>query len=194
MTSKNFVLAMEYCDGGSLYSMLDQPKYFYGLPEEEFLIVLYDIASGMKYLRQQDIIHRDIKPGNIMRKVDENGRSIYKLTDFGAARRLEEEETFTSIYGTEEYLDPNMYEHAVLRRERSQDFGAVVDLWSLGVTIYHTATGHLPFQPYGGRKNTETMYMITTHKASGVISGVQKTENGEIEWRTDLPRTCLLSP
>lgn len=194
MTSKNFVLAMEYCDGGSLYSMLDQPKYFYGLPEEEFLIVLYDIASGMKYLRQQDIIHRDIKPGNIMRKVDENGRSIYKLTDFGAARRLEEEETFTSIYGTEEYLDPNMYEHAVLRRERSQDFGAVVDLWSLGVTIFHTATGHLPFQPYGGRKNTETMYMITTHKASGVISGVQKTENGEIEWRTDLPRTCLLSP
>ncbi|XP_078339559.1 serine/threonine-protein kinase TBK1-like isoform X1 [Crassostrea virginica] len=194
MTSKNYVLAMEYCDGGSLYSMLDQPKYFYGLPEEEFLIVLYDIASGMKYLRQHDIIHRDIKPGNIMRKIDENGRSIYKLTDFGAARRLEEEETFTSIYGTEEYLDPNMYERAVLRRERSQDFGAVVDLWSLGVTIYHTATGHLPFQPFGGRKNTETMHMITTHKASGVISGVQRTENGEIEWRTDLPRTCLLSP
>ncbi|XP_062602166.1 serine/threonine-protein kinase TBK1-like [Saccostrea cucullata] len=185
---------MEYCDGGSLYSMLDQPRYFYGLPEEEFLIVLYDIASGMKYLRQEDIIHRDIKPGNIMRKIDENGRSIYKLTDFGAARKLEEEETFTSIYGTEEYLDPNMYERAVLRRQISQDFGAVVDLWSLGVTIYHTATGHLPFQPYGGRKNTETMYMITTQKAPGVISGIQRTENGEIEWKTDLPRTCLLSP
>ncbi|XP_055999625.1 serine/threonine-protein kinase TBK1-like isoform X3 [Ostrea edulis] len=194
ITSNNYVLAMEFCDGSSLYSMLDQPKYFYGLPEEEFLIVLYDIASGMKYLRQQEIIHRDIKPGNIMRKIDENGRSIYKLTDFGAARKLEEEETFTSIYGTEEYLDPNMYERAVLRRNRSQDFGAVVDLWSLGVTIFHTATGHLPFQPYGGRKNTETMYMITTQKASGVISGIQRTENGEIEWKRDLPHTCLLSP
>lgn len=44
------------------------------------LIVLWKLfvsaASGMKYLRQQDIIHRDIKPGNIMRKVDENGRWV----------------------------------------------------------------------------------------------------------------------
>jgi hypothetical protein len=37
-------------------------------------------------------------------------------------------------------------------------------------------------------------YMITTQKASGVISGIQRSENGEIEWKTELPRTCLLSP
>lgn len=45
MTFKNFVLAMEYCDGGSLYFMLDQFKYFYGFFEEEFLIVFYDIGK-----------------------------------------------------------------------------------------------------------------------------------------------------
>ena len=50
-----------------------------------------------------------------------------------------------------------MYERAVLRRPMGKQFGANVDLWSLGVTFYHVATGHLPFRPYGGRKNKETM-------------------------------------
>lgn len=45
MMSKNFVLVMEFCDGGSLYFMLDQFKYFYGFFEEEFLIVFYDIGK-----------------------------------------------------------------------------------------------------------------------------------------------------
>lgn len=45
MMFKNFVLVMEYCDGGSLYFMLDQFKYFYGFFEEEFLIVFYDIGK-----------------------------------------------------------------------------------------------------------------------------------------------------
>lgn len=38
-------MGMELCEGGSLYSMLDQPKYSYGLPEEEFLVVLFDIGK-----------------------------------------------------------------------------------------------------------------------------------------------------
>lgn len=63
----------------------------------------------------------------------------------------------------------------------------------LGVTLYHVATGNLPFRPYGGRKNKETMYYITTRKASGVISGIQTTENGRIEWGRELPNHCQLS-
>jgi TANK-binding kinase 1 len=50
-----------------------------------------------------------------------------------------------------------MYEKAVLRHVRGQQFGVHVDLWSLGVTFYHAATGNLPFRPFGGRKNKETM-------------------------------------
>lgn len=52
---------------------------------------------------------------------------------------------------------PDMYERAVLRRPLGQHFGVYVDLWSLGVTFYHAATGNLPFRPYGGRRNKETM-------------------------------------
>ncbi|KAK7101898.1 serine/threonine-protein kinase TBK1-like [Littorina saxatilis] len=193
MQTKRIVLVMEYCEGGSLYHMLDQAQYQYGLPEQQFLLVLFHVAAGMQYLRKSGVIHRDIKPGNIMRYLTEDGSSIYKLTDFGAARDLNEDENFTSLYGTEEYLHPGMYQRAVLRQPTGQQFDAKVDLWSLGVTFYHVATGQLPFQPYGGRNNKETMYRIISQKESGVISGQQHFEGGPILWGRELPATCLLS-
>jgi len=61
-------------------------------------------AAGMKHLRDNNIIHRDLKPGNIMKFIGEDGVSTYKLTDFGAARVLEDDQPFMSLYGTEEYL------------------------------------------------------------------------------------------
>lgn len=193
LQTKRVVLVMEYCEGGSLYHMLDQAQYQYGLPEKQFLLVLFHVAAGIQYLRKAGVVHRDIKPGNIMRYLTDDGSSVYKLTDFGAARDLSEEENFTSLYGTEEYLHPDMYERAVLRLPTGQQFDARVDLWSLGVTFYHVATGQLPFQPYGGRSNKETMYQIISKKESGVISGQQHFEGGPILWGRELPATCVLS-
>ncbi|XP_068163394.1 serine/threonine-protein kinase TBK1 isoform X2 [Antennarius striatus] len=148
----------------------------------------------MNHLREYGIVHRDIKPGNIMRVIGDDGRSVYKLTDFGAARELEDDEQFVSLYGTEEYLHPDMYERAVLRKDHQKKYGATVDLWSIGVTFYHAATGSLPFRPFEGpRRNKEVMYKIITEKPSGTISGHQKSENGKIEWSTEMPVSCSLS-
>ncbi|WAR25761.1 TBK1-like protein [Mya arenaria] len=164
--TNNKVIVMQLTEHGSLYNMLEEPNNAYGLPEEEFLIVFDHVTAGMKYMRDNGIVHRDIKPGNILRYIGEDGRSIYKLTDFGAAKQVEnDEEQFMSLYGTEEYL-----------------FTSKVDLWSLGVSFFHVATGMLPFKPYGGRKNREKMFEITRHKESGMIMGVQHTEGGAIEW------------
>uniref|UniRef100_A0A673B0Q1 Protein kinase domain-containing protein n=1 Tax=Sphaeramia orbicularis TaxID=375764 RepID=A0A673B0Q1_9TELE len=192
--TRHKVLVMEYCPCGSLYTVLEESSNAYGLPEDEFLIVLHDVVAGMNHLREYGIVHRDIKPGNIMRVIGEDGRSVYKLTDFGAARELEDDEQFVSLYGTEEYLHPDMYERAVLRKDHQKKYGATVDLWSIGVTFYHAATGSLPFRPFEGpRRNKEVMYKIITEKPSGTISGHQKCENGKIEWSTEMPVSCSLS-
>lgn len=61
-------------------------------------------AAGMKHLRDNHLVHRDLKPGNIMKFVGLDGSTQYKLTDFGAARELDDDQQFMSLYGTEEYL------------------------------------------------------------------------------------------
>ncbi|KAL5279346.1 IKBKE family protein [Megaselia abdita] len=187
------VIVMELCTGGSLFNILDDPENTYGLPEKEFLLVVEHLCAGMKHLRDNNIVHRDLKPGNIMKFISEDGQTVYKLTDFGAARELAENQPFASLYGTEEYLHPDLYERAVLRKSVNRSFTANVDLWSIGVTLFHVATGNLPFRPYGGRKNRETMHKITTRKTEGVISGIQTTENGPIEWSKILPAHCSLT-
>ncbi|XP_077458567.1 inhibitor of nuclear factor kappa-B kinase subunit epsilon isoform X2 [Stigmatopora argus] len=194
LPSKQKVLVMEFCSGGSLLNLLEQPENAFGLAETEFLTVLQCVVQGMNHLRENGVVHRDIKPGNIMRQMGEDGRSIYKLTDFGAARELEDDEKFMSIYGTEEYLHPDMYERVMLRKPQQKSYGVSVDLWSVGVTFYHTATGSLPFMPFRGpRKDKQTMYKITTEKPAGAICGLQRVANGPIEWSTYLPDSCQLS-
>lgn len=140
------VIVMELCTGGSLFNILDDPENAYGLPQMEFILVLDHLCAGMKHLRDNNLVHRDLKPGNIMKFLSEEGTTIYKLTDFGAARELQDNQQFVSLYGTEEYLHPNMYERAVLRKSVTRSFTANVDLWSIGVTLYHVATGNLLFR------------------------------------------------
>lgn len=71
----------------------------------------------MNHLRENGVVHRDIKPGNIMRLMGEDGQSIYKLTDFGAARELDDDEKFVSVYGTEEYLVSTACHHLAVLGE-----------------------------------------------------------------------------
>ncbi|XP_066262708.1 inhibitor of nuclear factor kappa-B kinase subunit epsilon-like [Euwallacea similis] len=196
---KCHIIVTELCTGGCLDSIIQQPQHIYGFADSEFLTILKHLYQGIRYLRENNLVHRDLKPGNIMKFIKDDGNVVYKLIDFGAARELSDEAEFKSFYGTEEYLAPNMYQKAFLNNHgnlENMTFQATVDLWSIGATLYHIATGRLPFVPFGGRKNMDkaVMHYITTNKSSGVISGIQKDFNGlDIDWSKELPNDCLLS-
>lgn len=72
------VLIMEFCSGGSLYEVLNEPRNRNGLEEEEFLQLLKDLYQALKYLRDNKVAHRDIKPGKLA--VIAKLRNVLQLT------------------------------------------------------------------------------------------------------------------
>lgn len=187
------MIVMEYCNGGSLYSMLHEPHNVFGFEDHEFLTVVHDIAAGIHKLRTENVIHRDIKPGNIMRCIGLNGKTVYKLIDFDAARELLDDQDFQSIYGTEEYLHPQMYNRCFMNDPAEAAFPHSVDLWSIGATLYHVAAGQLPFQSFLGRKDRSSMSRIISGRGSRDISGVQLKRKGAIKYDQHLPTNIAMS-
>lgn len=187
------ILVMELCEKGNLLEVLREPSNAFGLSEEEYLRFFSHLVSGMKHLRQNGFSHRDIKPGNILVCIADDGSYVYKLSDFGTAKPLKDGDFFQSLVGTEEYLHPDIFKAAFIDRHRPREFDISVDLWSLGATLYHTATGKVPFQPFHGRGDKHTMFQMISHKDPGVISGEQTSATGDIIWSKELPKTCRLS-
>lgn len=124
-----------------------------------------------------------------------HGQKIYKIADFGAARQLQPNERYSSLYGTAEYLHPDIfghfYAHTFERKPTKPDFSELHEMWSIGSTIYETATGFLPFYPKDGRDNPQMMFKMGKEKENGQISAIE-TEDGRIKWSSKLPSTCLL--
>lgn len=186
-------LIMEYCDGGNLQKLINSKPN--GLGSSEFLRICHDLVSAVKHLREKNLVHRDIKPLNILISNRSDGNNVYKLGDFGAARILAEDERFGSLHGTFEYLNPDifakMYASDLEIIPPKQSFNANHELWSLGVTFFECVTGHLPFISKDGRNDTKKMYAMISQKSDKDISA-KDDENGQIKWATELPETCEL--
>lgn len=187
------IIIMEFLNRGTLYDQLREPENLYGFCDQMFLSLLKDLAAGLTQLQIAGIVHRDIKPTNILRSIVSEGREIYKLSDFGTAKAISGEDEMESIVGTEEYVHPAMFEKAFLNREAELISSIHLDQWSLGITLYHVATGKVPFQTKEGlRRNRMCRLQMIKQKPSGVICA-REHEDGGIIWERELPATCILS-
>ncbi len=128
-----FYFSMEYAKGGSLQSLIAGGK---SLPWQEALSFMYDTALGLEYAEKKKIVHRDIKPDNLMLTEEKH----IKIVDLGLARRFDESPAIpeNSVYGTPLYVSPEQAKGLAV------DFRA--DIYSFGASFYRILSGHAPFQ------------------------------------------------
>jgi len=138
-------IVMEYIDGPSLKRLISKEK-----PSLKTAINIgLDICNGLAYAHEHNIIHRDIKPQNILLTADLTA----KLTDFGVARILEETEYAKTVTGTRRYMAPEQY---------TKNYDRRVDIYATGLILYEMLTGGYPFkgdtnEEIEGQKQTEDL-------------------------------------
>jgi eukaryotic-like serine/threonine-protein kinase len=127
-----YYIAMEYLPGRSLKSVVREHG---PLSPQDSIDIVMQIVLALRFAHRRGIIHRDIKPHNVI--LDEEGRA--KVTDFGIARAGASDMTLTgSIMGTAQYLSPEQAQgHAVSESS---------DLYAVGVVLYELLTGSVPFE------------------------------------------------
>ena len=127
----NYLIVMDYIEGVTLKKLLDE----YGAQHQELVIKWgKQLCDVLGYLHKKNIIYRDMKPANIMRKPDGN----VELFDFGTVREFKGMKMEDTIaLGTVGYAAPEQY-------EKTSESDARTDIYSLGATLYHLVTGNYP--------------------------------------------------
>ncbi|CAH2296294.1 serine threonine- kinase PLK2 [Pelobates cultripes] len=129
---ENIYILLEYCSRRSMAHILKSRKV---LTDPEVRYYLKQIVSGLKYLHEQEILHRDLKLGNFFI----NESMELKVGDFGLAARLEPlEQRRRTICGTPNYLSPEVL--------NKQGHGCESDIWALGCVMYTMLLGRPPFE------------------------------------------------
>ncbi|XP_033842327.1 myosin light chain kinase, smooth muscle [Periophthalmus magnuspinnatus] len=143
----DIVMVLELISGGELFERIIDEDF--ELTEREVIKYMLQIIDGVSFIHKQGIVHLDLKPENIM-CVNKTGSKI-KLIDFGLARRLENAGTLKVLFGTPEFVAPEVINYEAISYP--------TDMWSIGVICYILLSGLSPFM---GDNDNETLSNVTS--------------------------------
>ena len=131
----SLMILMEYCSNGSLGELLDRgPRPKLKIPTDILSSMTAQVVNGLHHLHSKRILHRDMKPSNIL--INKDG--VVKICDFGVSKTITEENLAHTAVGSTAYLSPE--------RVRGEGYFMPSDVWALGVTIAELALGDYPWK------------------------------------------------
>jgi serine/threonine-protein kinase len=126
------------------------------LPTDKVISIVARVADALGYAHRQNVVHRDVKPANVMYEVEND---VVKVTDFGIARITDSSKTKTGmVLGTPSYMSPEQLQ--------GKKIDGRSDLFSLAVTLYQLVCGKLPFE---GDSMAQLMYRIANEHAPDIL-------------------------
>jgi len=146
-SGETYFARLELVEGQTLLELLDEGQSF---EEQVALRIILDVAEVLDYMAKHDLVHRDVKPGNIMLTL--NGG--IKLIDLGFCVEKDERSAEDSAVGTVQYLSPEQAQGGACADFRS-------DIYSLGVTLFQLVVGRLPFEGSDDREVLRMQVMET---------------------------------
>ncbi|XP_060785969.1 myosin light chain kinase, smooth muscle isoform X4 [Neoarius graeffei] len=146
-SKSDMVMVMEMVSGGELFERIIDEDF--ELTEREVIKYMLQIVDGVNFIHKKGIVHLDLKPENIM-CVNKTGSKI-KLIDFGLARRLENAGSLKVLFGTPEFVAPEVINYEAI--------SYTTDMWSIGVICYILVSGLSPFM---GDNENETLSNVTS--------------------------------
>jgi len=142
-----YYITMEYVEGRSLQALMDQKQPF---PLPRILRIMGQVCSALEFAHQRNVVHRDVKPANIVL----SGDDTVKITDFGTAKIVQLGTTQSgTIVGTPSYMSPEQI--------KGKPIDGRSDIFSLGVVLYELVTGEKPFP---GESITTVIYKIVNEE------------------------------
>ncbi|XP_061996304.1 serine/threonine-protein kinase ATG1a [Rosa rugosa] len=132
-TKERIYLVLEYCDGGDLAAYIQRHGKVSETVARHFM---RQLAAGLQVLQEKHLIHRDLKPQNLLLSANEE-TPLLKIGDFGFARSVTPQDLADTLCGSPLYMAPEII--------LNQKYDAKADLWSVGAILYQLVTGKLPF-------------------------------------------------
>merc|ERR1711976_1108689 len=145
-TPKEVIMIMEFIGGGELFEKVVADDFT--LTEHDRVLFMRQICQAIGYMHQKNIVHLDLKPENILCKSKKSHQ--IKIIDFGLTRKLKPGEDVRILFGTPEFVSPEVISY--------EPVSPASDMWSVGVVCYVLLSGLSPFM---GESDVETFANIT---------------------------------